>query len=686
MIDDGTLFRHGPDQFRWIGGDDYGGIWLKEQAKALGLDVQSSPPPTRSTTSRSRARARARSCGTIVWTPPGRPSVDELGWFRFTVGRIGGYQGIPIVLSRTGYTGELGFEVFCHPKDGPAVWDAVMQAGEPFGIAPMGLAALDMVRIEAGLVFAGYEFDSTTDPFEAGIGFAVAPEGRGLDRPGGAGPPQGAPEGAAGRPRAGEQRGHRQGRPGLRRPRADRSCHQRHPLAGPEEEPGSGPARRRSRRSRRRGRDRQARRAAEATAGDGGAVPVLRSGKDPRPGMRPTRPRFPPPYRARCSAHHPAQRHASQPDRCLSHVPVLGGERRRQFLAPDPSRASGALGRRHAVHRGNGGRVDRPDHPGCLGLWDDATEAALVPVLAAIRRHSQIKVTMQIAHAGRKASSASPWEGGQLIPIEEGGWVPEAPSAVPQKEGEPAPRALDGHGLARIRDAFAATAQAGGAARDRRSGGPCGARLPAARVPLADRQPPHRRLWRLTRESVALSPRGLRRRARSVPGRPARGRAGLGHRLGRRWLGRRSRRSPSLEELKQRGADWIDVSSGGVSPAQRIALGPGYQVPFAQAIKAATGVTTIAVGLITEPQQAEEIVASARPIWSPWRAACSTTRAGPGTPRPSSAPRSRRRRNTGARSPRSTRRCSGRRGSAGVRRTGPCRRGIAPWLFAFARD
>ena len=64
------------------------------------------------------------------------------------------------------------------------------------------------------------------------------------------------------------------------------------------------------------------------------------------------------------------------------------------------------------------------------------------------------------------------------------------------------------------------------------------------------------------------------------------------------------------QELKKRGVDWVDVSSGGVSPAQKIPLGPGYQVPFAQAIKAATGVTTIAVGLITEPQQAEEILAS----------------------------------------------------------------------------
>ena len=132
--------------------------------------------------------------------------------------------------------------------------------------------------------------------------------------------------------------------------------------------------------------------------------------------------------------------------------------------------------------------------------------------------------------------------------------------------------------------------------------------------------------------------------------------------------------------------DWIVVSSGGVSPAQRIALGPGYQVPFAQAIKAATGVTTIAVGLITEPQQAEEIVASGQadmvalargilydPRW-PWHAAAQL------------GARSRRRRSTGAHSPRNTKHCSGRRGSAGARRTGRCRSGIAPWLFAFARD
>ena len=87
------------------------------------------------------------------------------------------------------------------------------------------------------------------------------------------------------------------------------------------------------------------------------------------------------------------------------------------------------------------------------------TEAALKPVLAAIRKHSHIAVTMQLAHAGRKASSHAPWEGGQLIPVREGGWLPHAPSALPHKDGEEPPLALDTAGLIRVRDAFAATAK-----------------------------------------------------------------------------------------------------------------------------------------------------------------------------------------------------------------------------------
>ena len=84
-----------------------------------------------------------------------------------------GPEGVPAVISRTGYTGELGYEIFCHPTDAPVVWDAVWEAGQGHGLTPLGLDALDILRIEAGLIFAGAEFDDQVDPFEAGIGFTV---------------------------------------------------------------------------------------------------------------------------------------------------------------------------------------------------------------------------------------------------------------------------------------------------------------------------------------------------------------------------------------------------------------------------------------------------------------------------------------------------------------------------------
>jgi aminomethyltransferase len=173
MIDDGTVFRLGRDQFRWIGGDDYSGIWLREQAEKLGLKVM-----VRSSTDQLHNLAvqgpnSRQIMQRMIWTAPHQPTIKELGWFRLTVGRIGGPAGAPVVVSRTGYTGELGFEIFCHPKDGTAVYDAVWANGGDLGLKPMGLAALDMVRIEAGLIFAGYDFSDQTDPFEAGIGFTV---------------------------------------------------------------------------------------------------------------------------------------------------------------------------------------------------------------------------------------------------------------------------------------------------------------------------------------------------------------------------------------------------------------------------------------------------------------------------------------------------------------------------------
>jgi len=181
ILDDGTLFRLGENNFRWIGGDDYSGIWLRELAGKLGLKawVRSSTDQLHNVAVQGpKSRDILRE---VIWAPPAQPALEELGWFRFTIGRIGGFDGVPVVVSRTGYTGELGYEVFCHPKDALTVFDAIWQAGQPHGLMPFGLQALDMVRIEAGLVFAGYEFCDQTDPFEAGIGFTVPLKGKNED-------------------------------------------------------------------------------------------------------------------------------------------------------------------------------------------------------------------------------------------------------------------------------------------------------------------------------------------------------------------------------------------------------------------------------------------------------------------------------------------------------------------------
>jgi 2,4-dienoyl-CoA reductase-like NADH-dependent reductase (Old Yellow Enzyme family) len=271
--------------------------------------------------------------------------------------------------------------------------------------------------------------------------------------------------------------------------------------------------------------------------------------------------------------------------------------------------------------------------PGDLGLWDDATEAALKPVMAAIRQHSQIPIVVQLAHAGRKASSHVPWDGGQLIPPSEGGWRTHAPSALPHKEGEAAPMALDEAGLARIRDAFAASAR-----RADRLGidgievhGAHGYLLHQFLSPIANQRTDayggsleNRMRFPLeVFEAVRAAfpedkPVGLRLSATDWV-------EGSGWDVEQAIVFAR--------ELQKRGVDWIDVSSGGVSPHQQIAFGPGYQLPFAEAVKRATGVTTMAVGMITEARQAEEIVASGRadfvaiaramlydPRW-PWHAA-----------------------------------------------------------------
>jgi NADPH2 dehydrogenase len=249
--------------------------------------------------------------------------------------------------------------------------------------------------------------------------------------------------------------------------------------------------------------------------------------------------------------------------------------------------------------------------PGCLGLYNDATEAALKPILASIRKHSKAAVAMQLAHAGRKGSSYRPWEGGQLISLPNGGWQTVAPSAVPHKEGEAAPAALDEAGLTRVRDAFVSAAK-------------CAERLGIDALELhgAHGYLLHQFLSPISNRRTDRYGGSLENRMRfplevydavrtAFPDEKP-----IGVRLSASdWVEGAWDLAQTIEfakELKKRGVDWIDASSGGVSPLQKIPLGPGYQVPFAQAIREATGLTTIAVGLITEAKHAEDIVASGK--------------------------------------------------------------------------
>ena len=178
MIDDGTIYRLGEMNFRWIGGNDQSGLQLKKIAAEKNLNVWVRGSTDHHCNIAVQGPLSREILKKVIWTPPAQPDMDELAWFRLAIARIGDFHGPSVVVSRTGYSGELGYEIFCHPKDAAAVFDAVWAAGEPMGMIPLGLNALNILRIEAGLIFAGSEFDDQTDPFEAGIGFAVPLKGK----------------------------------------------------------------------------------------------------------------------------------------------------------------------------------------------------------------------------------------------------------------------------------------------------------------------------------------------------------------------------------------------------------------------------------------------------------------------------------------------------------------------------
>jgi len=250
--------------------------------------------------------------------------------------------------------------------------------------------------------------------------------------------------------------------------------------------------------------------------------------------------------------------------------------------------------------------------PGDVGLYDDETESAMAAMLArlrAINPRIHLPVAIQIAHAGRKASSHAPWDGGQQIPLEGGGWVTSAPSALPHLDGELAPTALDKAGLDALKARFVHCTE-----RADRLG------FDAAEMHAAHGYLMHQFLSPVANtrsdeyggslENRMRWPLEVLRAMRAAwsEHKP------LGVRLSATdWDEQSSWDITESVEFARAceaaGADWIDVSSGGVSKAQKITLGPGYQVGFAQAIREAVGIPVIAVGLITEAAQAEQIIA-----------------------------------------------------------------------------
>jgi len=245
--------------------------------------------------------------------------------------------------------------------------------------------------------------------------------------------------------------------------------------------------------------------------------------------------------------------------------------------------------------------------PACLGLWDDTTEQALGSLMARARRLApgNVKVCIQLAHAGRKGSSALPWRGGQLLPPEQGGWTPLGPSAIAQKQGEQAPQEMSLQDMQRVQDAFVLSAKRA------LSIGIDAIELHAAHgyllheflSPIANQRPDN---YGGSLENRMRFPLAVFEAVRQVTN------GVLGVRVSASdWVDNGLTPEEVAvfgQRLKEKDCDYVHVSSGGVASNQVIPNQPLYQVPFARLIKNETKLPTIAVGLITQPAQAESIL------------------------------------------------------------------------------
>lgn len=245
---------------------------------------------------------------------------------------------------------------------------------------------------------------------------------------------------------------------------------------------------------------------------------------------------------------------------------------------------------------------------GDLGLWNDAQ----VEPLARIARFAESQGCapgIQLAHAGRKAGKTAPWQGGRAVAIADGGWVPVGPSEDAFSEHDTAPVALDEAGIARVIGAFREAAKRSLAAGFRfvEIHAAHGYLLHEFFSPLVNKRTDG---WGGSFENRVRLTLEVTRAVRAVwpADLPVWVRLSATDWADGGWDLDQTVRLATL--LREAGADLIDCSSGGAVPWQKIAVGPGYQVPFAERVRHEARIATGAVGMITEPAQAETIVAA----------------------------------------------------------------------------
>lgn len=269
--------------------------------------------------------------------------------------------------------------------------------------------------------------------------------------------------------------------------------------------------------------------------------------------------------------------------------------------------------------------------PGCTGLYDDACEEAFANIVAFMKSVGGSKVGIQLSHAGRKGSTVEPWEGGGLIEGD-GAWICDAPSAVPYLEGWPEPRAMDKAALDRVKHAFA-----NAAVRADRAG------FDVIELHCAHGYLLHQFLSPITNQRTDTYGGSLENRMRyplevfdAVRAAFPKEKPVFVRLSASDWIEGGWDMEGSLAfaaALKSAGCDALDVTSGGLDQRQKITTGPGYQVSFADEIKRETDIAVMAVGQITDPVQAETIVATGQAdlvalargmLWDPrwtWKAA-----------------------------------------------------------------